>query len=598
MKTPRAKAARLCKPVKAEEGYQPRKEEKRIEVLGYYKYDAEKKEYSYSAEPTPECPEKHIFFQDIDKKTGKPKVKNGVEVIPYPKADTGFAENMETYALPHIAACLCTSDGDFATSLFKAYRDKADARYEDMKILGVKNMPGWNARVGTLIGTKKPEGIIEAHKKETGFNPIWTEDDLWPRVLFVCDEFQVIFQKADPKNVERIKADITQIAKVARACGMHIFFTSQSMKGTISSDILANFTLRFALRCEREVSMDIIGTPRAAEIKEKNGYLIVQSQEMKTAEDQKRYKTPFLNDDEGSGVLTNSQLFDNIRMLYNLAKERGFKEKNVISYEESTKHPIEEMIETYKNPLITAKLPESGVFFLGNRMAYSDNKAPDNIIMSAKNNDNILSCFTDYTDIVMFFKSLMQNIKCNKIQGTVIINSQIDELAYITEAENYISHPDDHGKLLNSKENPCKEVINWVDKLYQARKTANRKDTPIYIVLMGWDKGAGIGVDTDITLRTKLNNLLQLVGEYNIHFIFINTSMTGFAASTVNACRYCIAGKCSLDDSTSLIGTKQASVNYEMATGWFFSKHDGVTTRDKIYISPVNREIASSEIVI
>ena len=598
MKTPRAKAARLCKPVKAPENYTPRKEEKKIEVLGYYDYNEETKEYSFSDKPTPECSELHIFFQDLDKKTGKPKIKNGKEVIPYPKADTEYEPNMESYCLPHIAACLCTSDGDFATSLFKAYRDKADARYEDMKILGVKNMPGWNSRVSGLIGTPKPKELVEAHGKETGFNPMWTEDDIWPRVLFVCDEFQVIFQKADAKNVERIKADITQIAKVARACGMHIFFTSQSMKGTISSDILANFSLRFALRCEPEVSQDIIGSKRAAEIKEKNGYLIVKSLEMKTAEEQKKYKTPFLSDDEGSGKETMSQLFDNIRMLYNLAVERGFKPKQVISYEESTKHPIEELIATYQDPIIKSKLPETGVFFLGNRMAYSENKAPDNIILSAKNNDNIISCFTDYSDIVMFFNSLVQNIKCNKIPGTIIANSQIDELSYIADVESQITYPDMHGHLLSSKQNSCKDILNWIQKLYDSRKATNKKDSPVWIFLFGWDKGTGVGVDTDVTLRTKMNNILQLCGEYHIHIIFINTGMTGFAASTVNACKYAIAGKCSLDDSQALIGTKQASINYDMKTGWFFSKHDGVITRDKIYVSPITREIASSEIVL
>ena len=594
MKTPRAKAARLCKPIKAGEGYQPKSEEKMREVLGYYDYNEETKEYTYSEQPTSVCTEKHIFTQEM--KNGQPKSKGGKVIPPVPKADTEFADNMESYCLPHIAACLCTSDGDFATSLFKAYRDKADARYEDMKILGVKNMPGWNARVSGLIGTKKPQELIEAHGKETGFNPIWTEDDIWPRVLFICDEFQVIFQKADPKNVERIKADITQIAKVARACGMHIFFTSQSMKGTISSDILANFTLRFALRCEREVSMDIIGTPRAAEIKEKNGYLIVQSQEMKTAEDQKRYKTPFLCDDEGSGKLTKSELFDNIRFLYNLAKERGFKEREVISYEESTKHPIQQLIDTYNDPLITAKLPDSGVFFLGNRMAYSANKAPDNIILSAKNNTNIMSCCTDYNDYVLWFNELMCNIQHNKVPGTVIINSQVADLAYITAAEDFITM--DQHKWLLSEKNKCKDVLDWLFKMYESRKAKDKKDTPVWVFLLGWDKGAGFGVDPDITLRSRANILLQTAGEFNIHIIFINTGMTGISPATIGACAYTVAAKCSSDDSTALIGTRQASLAYDMATGWIFSKHDGVITRDKLYISEITREIASTEIVI
>lgn len=595
MKSPRPKAAWLCKPVKAGEDYQLRADEETKEVLGYYSYNKDTLEYAFSKEPTEDCCELHVFKQQH--KNGIVKKKNGKEVPPYPKPDTEFELNMESYALPHIAACLCTSDGAYATSLFHAYRVKADTRYEDMKILNVKNMPGWNARVRGLIGTRKPDELIEAHGKETGFNPIWSEDDIWPRVLFVCDEFQVIFQTAGDSNVESIKADIMQIAKVARACGMHIFFTSQSMKGTISDDILANFTLRFALRCEKEVSQDILGSHRAAEIREKNGYLITKSYEMKTPEDQKRYKTPFLCDDPYSGKTTDSELFDNIRFLNNLAKERGFKERDVITYEESTKHPISQLIDTYKDPLITTKLPDSGVIFLGNRMAYSENKAPDNIIIGAKNNSNIMSVCGDYTDYVLWFNQLMCNIQNNKVPGNIVINSQVADLAYITDAESYVTR-EDH-KYLVSERNSCKSVMDWMYKLLDARKAHDRKDTPIWIFLMGWDKGSGFGVDTDITLRTRMNTFLQTAGEYHIHVIFINTTMSGISPSTVGACNYTIAAKCSLDDSNACLGSKVASIHYEgMPTGWIFSKHDGTVTRDKLYISEIKREIASTEIVI
>ena len=595
MKAPRTKATWLCRPIKAEKGYEVKADDEMQEVLGYYDYNEETKIYSYSKEPTDACKELHIFTQEI--KNGKPKAKNGKEVPPTPKPDTEYEPNIQVYSLPHIAACLCTSDGAFATSLFKAYRNKADARYEDMKILQVKNMPGWNSRVKGLLGTRKPQELIEAHQKETGFNPIWTEADLWPRVLFICDEFQVIFQKADDKDVDSIKEDITQISKVARACGMHIFFTSQSMKGTISSDTLANFSLRFALRCEPEVSQDIINSTRASDIKEPYGYLIVKSLEMKTPEEQKRYKTPFLADKPGSGKETSSELFDNIKYLNDLAIERGFPERNVISYEEATKHPIQELIDTYKNPLVAEKLPDSGVFFLGNRMAYDENKAPDNIIIAAKNNSNIMSVCGDYTDYVLWFNQLMCNIQNNKVPGTVIINSQVEDLAYITDAESYITN-DQHKYLLSSK-NKCAYVIDWMYKLLEARRAKNKKDTPVWIFLLGWDKGSGFGIETDISLRTRMNAFLQTAGEYHIHVIFINTGMTGISPSTTGACAYQIAAKCTLDDSTSCIGTKQASLYYSgMPTGWIFSKNNGIITRDKLYISEIKREITSAQIVI
>lgn len=598
MHSARPKAARLCKPFKVMEGDKPGITDEEKEVFGYYKYNKETGEYLYSAEPTEDCNELYKFKQPM--KNGKVKQKNGKEVTPVPKADVEYAPNMEYYSLPHIDACLCTSDGDFATSLFKAFRTKAERRYDDLGFIGVKNMPGWNSKVKGLIGTRKPDKMIETHTKlwkETDFNEMWTEDDLWPRILFICDEFQVIFQKADPKNVEKIKGDIQYIAKVARACGMHIFFTSQSMKGTVSSDILANFTLRFALRCEPEVSMDIIGSKKAAEIREKNGYLIVQSQEMKTPEDQKKYKTPFLNDEPGSGVTTESELFDNIKYLYNMAEEKGIPRRDVISYEEKTTHPIGELIDLYDRLDKDGKRPESGVFFLGNRMAYSTNKAPDNIILSARNNTNIMSCFGDTTDFVQFFEEMVVNINNNKVPGTIIINSQVADLAYLTDAENKITYPDKHKDLISEKFS-CVQMIDWIIGLVDARRESGKKDKPIWIFLLGWDKGKGFAIEPDTSKRSKLVGVMQTAGEFNIHFIFINSSMTGVSAAVTSACKHRIAGKCSLDDSMSILGNKQAAVSYEIATGWMFSWNDGVVTRDKIYVTPLEREIAATEIVL
>lgn len=598
MHSSRPKAARLCKPAPVVGDDRPSVTDEEREVFGYYSYNEETGEYTFSEEPTEVCKELHKFKQAM--KNGKPKQKNGKDVMPVPKADLNYEKNMESYSLPHISACLCTSDGDFATSLFKAFRTKAERRYDDLGFIGVKNMPGWNNKVKGLIGTRKPDKMIEVHTKqwkETDFNPVWSEADLWPRILFVCDEFQVIFQKASPQNVEKIKGDITYIAKVARACGMHIFFTSQSMKGTVSTDILANFTLRFALRCEAEVSQDIIGSKKAAEIREKNGYLIVQSQEMKTPEDQKKYKTPFLCDDPGSGKYTESELFDNIRDLYLRSVEQKFPHRDVISYEEKTTHPISELVELYDRLDKEGRRPKSGVFFLGNRMAYSANRAPDNIIMDARNNTNMMAVFSDTTDFVQFFKGLITNIHQNQVPGTIIINSQVADLAYVTEAEDCITYPEKHGRLLSEKVS-CVEFITWCERLCEARISSGKREVPVWIFMLGWDKGKGYAIEADTVKRSKLVALMQTAGEYNIHFIQINTSMTGINAAVTGACKFRIAGKCSADESTVTIGTKQAGMSYEIATGWQFSWNNGVVTRDKLWVSPITREIAETEIIL
>ena len=500
-----------------------------------------------------------------------------------------MASEQYPFMLPHIKACLCTSDGDFATSLFHALRQEADHRYDVLK-----NPNDFTSELA-YFGDGKP---IPNQKGTVGWNRYWRKKasdtgdpgyikNCWPRILFICDEFQVIFEKADAKNLDSIKADITQIAKVGRAANVHIFFTSQSMKKTLSADILQQFTLRFALRCDREVSQEILGTSKASDIKEKFGFLYVKATGIAN-EDQPRYRTPFIADDV---------LREHIKELYDKANAMNIPKKNVITYEEVTKHPIAEMYQTYELMKKENKLPKSGLFLLGNRMAYSANKAPDNIILGAKNNTNIMACLSDYNDYVLFFNELMGNIKSNQVPGTVIINSQVADLAYICCAEDYITYPDKHGRLLSEKVS-CVEFMKWSMQLVDAWKKQNKKDSPVWIFLLGWDKGKGFAIEPDSTQRTKFIATMQTAGEFNIHFIFLNTSMTGINFASVGACKHRIAAKCSVDDSQALIGTKQASVLYDIPTGWIFSWNDGKITRDKLYISEVKREIESSEIVL
>lgn len=479
--------------------------------------------------------------------------------------------------LPHIKACLCTSDPDFATSLFKALRNMADDRYEKMKDIGVKNMPSWNKYWEQKASDTNDDSYLERR---------------WPRVLFICDEFQVIFEKADPAGLASINADITQLAKVARAAGVHIFFTSQSMKKTVSADILQQFSLRFALRCDKDVSMDILGTDNASNITEKNGYLYVRSVEM-TLKDQKRYRTPFIPDGDKPGKPADAR--KNIIKMANLAKEKGFKGYDIITYEEATLHPIAELHDTYANKEVQTKIPDSGVFFLGMPMAYVENKAPVNIVLTRKNNSHIFSIFTDYSDICRFFETIMVNISSNRESSAVIINSQVADLAYITEAEKYVKEP--FKKLVSEKNTPA-DMCKWIKGLYEKRKNSGDSEKPVYIILMGWDKGQGIGVDPDPIMRSEFNNLLQLCGEFNIHVIFINTGVGSFSTATIDTAQYKICGKCDENSSLFMLGTKQGCKNYTLKTGWLFLNRMGNLTRCKLYACDMKHEIESDEIVI
>ena len=133
------------------------------------------------------------------------------------------------------------SDPDYSRSLFTAIREESERRYNRLKQMKFRNIVEHNDEM-------RKQG---------------REDEIIPRIIFLVDEFQVIYTKADSKTIESVNTDITILSKVARAAVVHVIFCSQSMKGTISSDILNMFTLRICLRCEPEVSLQILGTPYA-----------------------------------------------------------------------------------------------------------------------------------------------------------------------------------------------------------------------------------------------------------------------------------------------------------------------------------------------
>jgi hypothetical protein len=490
------------------------------------------------------------------------------------------------YTLPHIKACLCTSDGDYATSLFHAVRIITDNRFEQMKnpndhrdwlkyddgknIPNFDNAKNWNRYWREMAKQTNEEKYI---------------DNCFTRVFLVSDEFQVIFQSASGKNLDSIKADMTQIAKLGRAANVHMFFTSQSMKGTLSADILNQFSLRFALRCTSDVSMDIMGTPYAAENLPKYGGLYVSATGIKK-EDQPKFSTP---------NISTKQIHDSTKILAERAIADNMPKHSVVTYEEATKHPIQELRDFFAEMDARGKLPTGATLMvMGERMAYSENKAPDNFMVGKKNNENIISVFSDYNDYVLFFNTIYENINLNKDKATIIINSQVEELSYLIDAENKLTNKEAHGNLIKES---CKGMISWMENLVKSRAESG-KDSPIWIFLLGWDKGTGFGVDTDLTIRGKVNTLLQQAGVYNIHIVMTLLSTIGVSTGTVATCKYRIAGKCTIDDSTTMIGTKQAGVNYEMKTGWMFVSKDGIITRDKLYISEVEREVAATELVL
>lgn len=478
----------------------------------------------------------------------------GVEFIFY------ISETM----LPHIKACLCTSDPDFSASLFKAIRKEAERRYTLLKEKGFKNMYSYNK-------------WCRANGKE---------DETLKRIVSIIDEFQVIFEKGEVKVIEQIKADLTYLAKVARACGIHIIFASQSMKKTLSDDILQQFTLRTALRCDKEVSMSVMGTAYAGQITEANGYLYMRSVTDKSLAQQKKYRTPYISDD---------RLREHIKDCFDRANNIGFKRDNIITYQETTLHYVSEIKELYEaNP---GRLPETGGMFFGRKMVYDDNQAPENCIMTASNNTHICSYFSILEDMVMYTKSFIANLEAFPNSNyQLLFNSQVADLHYLCEFDKL---GDDKTRLISDQTTDVKTFFAIVESIYESRKKSVEKLQPMYILLVGWDKAIGFGVDKDINFTNSIASMLQLCGAVDMHFVFVSSSSSGVPPSINRACDFLLAGR--VDEATSFTVTesKMASkVLEDMESGYMFVNKKGNISKVKIYRSEISREITKNEIVL
>lgn len=470
------------------------------------------------------------------------------------------------YQLPHIDACLCTSDPDYSKSLFTALREESERRYNLLKNNKYRNIVEWN-------DAKRKEGHPEL---------------IIPRIIFIADEFQVIFTKADGKTIASVTQDITIISKVARAAGVHLVFASQSMKGTVSDDILNMFTLRFCLRCELEVSQQILGTPYAGNIREKFGFLYVRSIDDPKKELQNRYKTPFQ---------TNQELKEHIKDMDDESKKRGFKKPPVIEYDEQTKHSVDEIDELYASideRIKEGKYPQAGTVFLGRRMVYSSNLAPNNFIITPEPSGNIITAFMNQNDLINWFLSFQRNI--DKWQGpkSIIYNSQSDDLGYLCYFDNIV--PKNLQKFADRKTTP-KDILDMAEKIYKKRVEENIKDTPVIFICLGWSNTMGFGIDPNFKVVDKFGTLLQTCGEYHIHFVFIDTKRNDIPTGIIKGCNYRICGK--VDEKTAMAYCESdlPSKATELKDSYAFLYKKNELTKFKIYQSKLDREVKSLEVV-
>ena len=114
-------------------------------------------------------------------------------------------------------------------------------------------------------------------------------------MLLIVDEFQQMFSEATNREAEEIQTMLNSITKLGRATGFHLIFASQEMSGTLRGNTLANFKIRMALPCNKQISLDILGNGAAEQLE--RGYVLINTEAGDELSNQK-YRVPFIETDQ------------------------------------------------------------------------------------------------------------------------------------------------------------------------------------------------------------------------------------------------------------------------------------------------------------
>lgn len=468
--------------------------------------------------------------------------------------------------IPHAKIMAGTKDGEYALSIF-------------------------DYLIGEMENRQKLFGAVNQKKLED-YNNLMDEqghpEKKLPRILLLIDEFQVMFTEVDKKIVDLIQDRIRSLAKLARAFGCHMWFTSQSMSGTMSNDVKANFSMRAALRCTREVSNEIIGNGAAGDIKAKFGYLVTNDSTGQDPTKNILWRVPFVST---KNIL---KVMNEAADLYRSWGITGYQSE---FYDEDQLHYDKELFDFYENNKDNAKVQDPHLFVLGKRTNYSLNNAPVNFYLNQGDFANVLIAGSEDSDLLNLCRTVFDNAKAHGIKCIV---SCADEDAHtLLELDERLSGP------FLQWSYPNVLFDDWADKdktpfeKVIQKRLANPQEPrePIYAILYNWDKYVGFGVSENTRKADIFREYLRVGPTVDIHFFLFIKSKGELASSVFSAFKYKIG--CLMDEQLSYRIVDSAKCNKLPNTGNFgIFKVGNNESKFKIYQHEFSRKLADKELTL
>ena len=170
--------------------------------------------------------------------------------------------------IPHLLTPVVTDPKKAVVALKWTVREMED-RYRKMSKVGVRNIDGYNARVGQA----KARGEILTRTIQTGFDKetgeaVYEQEDLpldpIPYIVVIIDEMADLMMVAG-KDIE---GAVQRLAQMARAAGIHVIMATQRPSvDVITGTIKANFPTRISFQVTSKIdSRTILGEQGAEQL--------------------------------------------------------------------------------------------------------------------------------------------------------------------------------------------------------------------------------------------------------------------------------------------------------------------------------------------
>lgn len=425
------------------------------------------------------------------------------------------------YAIPHASIIAGTKDGAYAISIFDYAIDVMNKRTKIFGEAGVQKLEDYNKLM-----------IAQGHKEKC-----------MPRIVILIDEFQTMFTEVDDKSLEIIKARIKSITRLARFCGVHLFFTSQSMKDTMSPDILANFSLRAALRCTADVSKDLIGSDASARIKERFGWININDTTGEKPEATKLFRIPFISGDE---------IHSYIKALREKCEREGHIDRKAKFYDEDRKHYGPELTENLNK--FSDLFKTGNRFILGERTTFSTNIVPPNFNLKDGFDENILFSSFEREEQCRFIDTMITQLRYKEVP--FIVHCPDLEMIDVLGLKNKVSEKY-HAFLSDSIDNT--DLLDALEEAIEDRK-AHPDDyhEPMFFIAMDWDNVSGIGREENGRITERLKQLIHEGPKVGYHFI-LTVSSFKLMRMWKSYFKRIVCGYCESNESALLMDNALAS---------------------------------------